>query len=271
MDFNTKNYLRHKLIKIKDLYVNKKYDALIKETTIYLNISPNELNVRFMRAKAYRYKGMFNEAIEDLKYNLTLNENAHSIVELYYIYYFLNMYEEALELLPDLYKNKYINATSLAVSEAVMKKKLGIPFKTRSNYAISQINNFSKEMTIEHIINSHQKELEGKSQFHSNVDINYLFNIVTENLKNSKKANTEEMLEVHYFAVSNIGIYNSVCNFIKVVVIPNTNNILSIYPVDNIFDSEFINLDYDRSILFKEDNKVKSLSRIDKFKQKYNM
>ena len=271
MDFNTKNYLRHKLMKIKNLYVNKKYDALIKESTSYLEISPNEVNVRFMRAKAYRFKGMFNESIEDLKYNLKLNDNAHSIVELYYIYYFLNMYKEALDLLPELYKNKHINATSLAVSEAVMKKKLGIPFKTKSNYAIEQINNFDKEKTIKHVINRHQTNIEGKSQFHSNININYLFEVLTENLKNSKKANIEEMLEVHYFAISNVGIYNNVCNFVKVVVIPNTNNIISIYPVDNIFDSEFTNLEYDRSKLVKEDNKVKSLSRIDKFKQKYNM
>ena len=101
--------------------------------------------------------------------------------------------------------------------------------------------------------------------------INYLFEILTANLKNSKKANIEEMLEVHYFAVSNIGIYNDVCNFVKVVVIPNTTNIISVYPVDNIFDSSFNNLEYDRSKLFKEENKVKKLSRIDKFNQKYNM
>ena len=152
-----------------------------------------------------------------------------------------------------------------------MKKKLGIPFKTKSNYAIEQINNFDKEKTIKHVINRHQTNIEGKSQFHSNININYLFEVLTENLKNSKKANIEEMLEVHYFAISNVGINNSVCNFVKVVVIPNTNNIISIYPVDNIYDSEFTNLEYDRSKLVKEDNKVKSLSRIDKFKQKYNM
>lgn len=272
MNYNTKSFLKYKLIKIKDLYINKKYDALIKEASAYLNISPNEINVRFMRAKTYRNKGMFKEAIEDLKYNLKFKDNAHSMAELYYIYYYLDMYKEALELLPQLYKNKYINATSLAVSEAVMKKKLGIPFKTKSNYAINQINNFDKQLSIEHIIAGHQKDVEGKSQFHSNVDVTYLFDMVTQNLKNSKKANIEEMLEIHYFAISNIGSdEHNVCNFVKVVVIPNTNNIISIYPIDNVYDSEFTNLEFDRSNLFKEDNKVKKISRIDKFKQKYNM
>lgn len=271
MSFNTKKQLISKMIKIKELYINKKYDAVIKEATSYLNVSANEMNVRFMRAKAYRHKGMFNESIEDLKYNLKLNENAHSIVELYFIYYFLNMYNEALELLPKLYENNYIKASSLAISEAVMKKKLGIPFKTRSNYVINQINNYNKENTINHVVENHQNEVEGKSQFHSNIDIDYLFEVLVENLKNSKKANIEEMLEVHFFAVSNIGLYNNVCNFVKVVLIPNTTNIISIYPVDTVYDSKFINLEYDRSKLFKEDNKVKNLSRVDKFKQKYNI
>jgi len=273
MDFNTKNFLRFKLIKIKNLYVDKKFDALIKESTDYLKISPNEVNVRFMRSKAYRHKGMFKEAIEDLNYNLSLDNNAHSIVELYYIYYFLNMYNEAIKLLPELYKNKYINATSLAISEAVMKKQLGIPFRTKSNYAIEQINNYNKEVTLNHIINNHQKEyIEEKSMFHNNVDINYLFEILTEKIKDSKKANIEEMLEVHYFAISNIGQdRHNICNFIKVIVIPNTNNIISIYPVNNIFDSNFINLECDRSKLFKEvENKVKTISRIDKFNNRYN-
>lgn len=271
MDFNEKNFLRLKAIKIKDLYVNKKYDSVIKESTSYLDIKPNEINIRFMRAKAYRFKEMFKEALEDLKYILKSNENAHSIVELYFIYYFLNMYQEALELLPELYKNKYIKPASLAISEAVMKKKLGIPFKTKGSYVINQINNFDKEFTIRHVVENHQGEIEGKSKFHNNVDINYLFDVVTENLKNSKKANMDEMLEIHYFAISNIGIYNNVCNFVKVVVIPNTTNIISIYPVDGVCDSKFINLEYDRSKLFKENNKVKKISRIDKFKQKYNM
>ncbi|MBQ2946681.1 MAG: hypothetical protein IJE04_02390 [Bacilli bacterium] len=268
MDFNTRNFLKSKFIKIKDLYVNRKYATLIKECTDYLNIYPNETNVRFMRAKAYRYKGMFKEAIEDLNYNLSLGENAHSIVELYYIYYFLNMYEEALNLLPELYKNKYINVSSLAISEAIMKKQLGIPFKTKSNYVINQINDFNKKDSLNHIINNHQKEyIEGKSMFYRNVDINYLYDILIKNLKNSKKANIEEMLEIHYFGVSNIGTNNyNVCNFIKVVVIPNTNNIISIYPIDTVYNLEFVNLENDRSKLFKEDKyKIKTISRIDKF------
>ena len=80
------------------------------------------------------------------------------------------------------------------------------------------------------------------------------------------------MLEIYYFGVSNVGyINNTNCNFIKVIVIPNTNNIISMYPT-NEADYNYIsniNIDYDK--LFERNNKVKIISRIDKFNKKYNI
>ncbi len=277
MKFNEKNEQKDRLIRIKNLYVNKKYDALIKEATIYLSITPNELNVRFMRSKAYRKKEMYEKAINDLNYNLSLGENDHSLVELYFLYYYLNMYEKALELLPRLYERRVIVATSLVISEIVMKKSMGMSVKTKeNNYVINQINNYDENIALKHI-SKHAANMPvisdtKSSRFNENLNLKYLYDIVTDNIKNSKKANVQEILEVHYFSVPNVGYsMNSVCHFIKVVVIPNTNKIISIYPIDNIYDSKFIHLDCDRDKLFKETQKVKTNSKIDKFKKRYNM
>lgn len=275
MNFNERNINKERFIKIKKLYNSNKYDALIKEATIHLSIIPNDINVRFMRAKAYRKKGMFKECMKDLKHNLSLGENAHSIVELFYLFYHLNMYKEAIELLPTLYNSKYMQPQSLVIPEMVMKKALKLPFKTRvDTYMIRQIENYSEENSLLHIKEHHEKtNLEkNKSQFNKNIDINYLFDSILENLKNSKKANIYEVLEVHYFSVPNIGYSNdNFASFIKVIVIPNTNKILDMYPIDDIEDAEYSNLVCDMTKLFKEIPKTKTISRIDKFNKRYNV
>lgn len=280
MSFNEKQYQKNMYLKIKDLYVNKKYKSLLKETTIYLNIFPNDMNVRFMRAKAYRYLNMFNEAISDLEYNNKLKYDHHTVVELFYIYYYLYRYEEALNLLPTLYNNKDIKPHSLLIAETIMKKELNIPIRNNDNcrwdYIKFQILNYDKEKAINHI-KKHLNKAEDNyqktmSHFKENLNLNYLYDLITNNLKNSNKTNNEEILEIYYFAISNIGVNSddTYCNFIKVVVVPKTNNIISIYPTIYV-DDDYINIidiDYDK--LFNRDNNVKQKSMIDKFNNRYN-
>ena len=80
------------------------------------------------------------------------------------------------------------------------------------------------------------------------------------------------MLEIYYFGVSNIGYINNInCNFIKVVVIPNTNNIISMYPTNEVDYNYISNLNIDYDKLFERNNKVKTISRIDKFNKRYNI
>ena len=53
-------------------HIYKKYSTFEKEATKYLNNYPSDVNLRFMRARAYRKLSKFNEAIEDLKYILVI-------------------------------------------------------------------------------------------------------------------------------------------------------------------------------------------------------
>ena len=67
---NNKLHLAHKYSDISRDYREKNYNRVIKEATEYLKNDPNNVNVRFMRAKSYRELEMFNEAICDLEYNV---------------------------------------------------------------------------------------------------------------------------------------------------------------------------------------------------------
>lgn len=263
-------------IRIKDLYLTKKYSTVEKETVKYLDRYPNDINVRFMRARSCRKLGKFNEAINDLKYILELGYNDHALLEIYFIYYYVNMYKEALDLLPLIYEKKPMNAYSISISETVMKKQLGLEIKlkkgSRCDYIRGQILSYSTEEAIAHLDKHINKTEENISYFNEGINIRYLFDIVRQNIDNTKKANTEEIMEIYYFGIGNIGsLNNTPCNFIKVVVIPNTKNIISMYPTNNVDYNFAINLDVDYNKLFKTKNKVKTMSRIDKFNKKYNI
>lgn len=265
---------------ISQLYFDKKYDTFISEATKYLQVHQNDIEMRFMRAKAYRKLNYFDEAIKDLKYILEIKVNNYALAELYFIYYYLNMYVEAIKLLPLVYETRCISAYSAYISELIMKKKLGISMKfkkgNKCDYITSQVTNYTVKEALNHITTNHSiigdngEANKEKSYFNDNINLEYLFQIIRSSIKNSKKVNKDEILEVHYFAVANVGVYNdNNCNFIKVIVIPNTNNIITMYPTNSIDDGNVSNLEFDGDLLFNKKQKIKTMSQIDKFNKRY--
>ena len=258
-------------------YKEKKYGEFIKKASKYLERMPSDVEMRFMRAKSYRKLDCFDEAIFDLKYILNHSLNQHALTELYYLYYYLNMYEEAIDLLPLIYKTKCINSYSVAISELVMKKQLGCATKPKEgykcDYIMSQVYDYKPELALQLLSNYTIEGNKDKSCFNNNINIDSLFNIVRENIKNSKKANVDEILEVHYFAIQNVGVYNDfICNFIKVVVVPGTDNIVTMYPAPTVDVKYLSNLycEYDKILKKNQSSRQKQISQIDKFNKKYN-
>lgn len=277
--FQERNYIKNIYLRAKELYSAKKYDIFVKESAKYLEIAPKDINMRFMRAKALRLLNRFEESIKELKFVLNLECDSYALAELYYIYYYLNMYNEAIELLPVIYKTKCINSYSVSISEMIMKKQLGMDIRAKKGdkcaYIRSQIFSYSTSSALDHIKSHLDETQDSSSSFNKDINLEYLFEVVRKNIKNSKKVNKEEILEIHYFGISNVGYYNDdICNFIKVVVIPNTDNIISMYPIlntDYSYKSDCpLNLDCDYEKLFnKPKSNVKNLSRIDKFNNKF--
>ena len=167
---------------IKQLYSEKKYKDVVSMADKYLKLdllSKNYThNIRLLRAKSLRYLGCFDEAISELQeLSKWDNDNLYSILDLFFIYYHLNRYEEALELLPILYGVEIINNHTLLIMELVMKTQLGIPVTyrkgTRSDYIKEQIVNYDSEKALEHIslhkYANYSKDVH--SRFNDNVDI----------------------------------------------------------------------------------------------------
>ena len=260
--------------KFKKLYIGKKYNTFEREATKYLEIYPDDIKMRFMRAKTYRKLNHFESAIEDLRYILELEINDHALTELFYILYYLNMYEDALSLLPLIYKRETINNNSLSIAEIIMKKALGknINNKNRENcdYIMSQALEYRENEAIDQIKERSVETDKNRSYYVENINLNYLFDIVKNNLNSKNKVNTIELLEIHYIGISNVGYHNNTpCNFIKIVTIPNTTNILTMYPTNDVDIDYVYNIEFDYNKLFNRGEKTKRLSQIDKFNNKY--
>ena len=275
--------LKNDFARIKNLYFNGEYKRFIKESSEYLEKDKDNVKMRFMRAKVYKKLEMFNEAIADLKYILSVdNKNNHALSELYFVLYQTKEYEEAMNLLPVVYSLRSIRPESLYTTELVMRKALNLPIDMKKgfhgDYVTDQLVSYDKNRAIEHVkahLYSNLNINSDISYFSQNIDIEALFEIVSKSLKTAKRVNTEEVLERYYFTISNIGIYNKEsCNYIKVVVEPNTNNIITMYPIVAVDYNYLSMLDCDDyKIIFKvcEKEKVKTLSRIDKFNMKYKV
>lgn len=266
---------------IKNLLKGKKYQALIKEANKFLILYPKELNIVFMKARALRALKEYEEAIIQLKYILSIEkENVYAIKELFYIYFNLSRYEEALKLLPLIYKTRCIDKSEAYTAEIIIRKNLNNLDESskklrKDSYTETQICNYDKGNAFCHILLAHSyknmnRNSKVKSYFSDDVNISYLFDLVKDSLKDSVKADVDSPVDVYFYYVSGVGTSNgSICNFIKAVTVPNTEDILTIYPVDSLFCKEINDLDCDYDKLFNRKYKVKNLSQIDKFNKRY--
>ena len=168
-------YQKETYIKIRDLFKDGKNKAVVKKATEYLELFPDDIHVRFMRSKCYRNLEMFDEAINDLKYNLNLELNEHSLASLYFIYYYLNRYEDALNLLLLIYETRCINAHSVSISELVMKKQLGMEVKVKdsvyNDYIKRQVLNYNEKEALNKVSSRETQISKNVSVFNDNINL----------------------------------------------------------------------------------------------------
>jgi len=292
--FEDRNYIKNMYSEVKKLFNKKNKEPFLRAATEYLILVPDDMLVRLLRANVYRNYKRFDDAISDLKYiidpinkvNLRFDDKSElgkqAFMELFYINYYLNNYNELLEMIPIVYETRCMTPYSVSICELVIKTnlKMGISVKKdmRNEYVKSQIINYNSENALNHIkdhlicdgIKSHTCFSEG-------INLEYLLQIVRSNLKRYERANINDTLQVNYFSIPNVGTSElGPCNFIKVISIPNTNNVVNIYPLLNQEYEEipYLECDYDKLFNKKIENeesqeKVKTKSQIDKFNKRF--
>lgn len=176
----------------------------------------------------------------------------------------LNRLQDAYDILDEAtnadYNDRY--SMKLILIRVYLEKYLNFESTVKINtYTAKQIQNYDKNLALEHI-KLHEIDVEEKEVhtiFSDNINVDELYDYCMLNI-NDDNYYKNTLFDTYILPYDNVGYDgDKSINFVKVVTITNTKQILSIYPYDNYSLNQI------------EKPKNKKISRIDKFNQKYGI
>lgn len=217
----------------------------------------------------------------DNKFKVQLEKNKHLKRKLIFNYLKLLTYQGRYEELYRFFLNYPLEIKNDLTSVIFYCKcKLGmINPNTRKKhfYLYRQIINYEESDFLCHIQKhtaDFNKDLDNpnSSIFNSEFPINQVIENIKNYIPSSKRLLTGFYEDTYVFKYDYCGRENNkITNFFKVVCFHDTNNIITMYPSLNCEELPYINLNYLIETTNKEIIKVKKLSQIDKFNQRYKL
>lgn len=227
--------------------------------------------IMFEWSKIEQISNNFDAAIKILYKLLNTKVKDAALEELVKIYINQEQYDLAYKFNNEILKLKvYKSRYNVANINAFLKYKLGIENdnNVKNIYFIKQLYSYNKEEVLNHI-SQHLDENEEKfthSVYCEDINIEQLYDYALEKINNLEpiEESMNDKYIIRYNRIVGMSIDNQPTDTIKIVVIPNTKNIITIYPVPAINNKVEMKNNYTSS-----KQKVKE-SQIDKFKRRYN-
>lgn len=202
------------------------------------------------------------------------------ILELYYINLKLGNYQTAYDYLPQVKAiNEKFEKNDMEVirlDELFLKQRLGLlekdePMDFKHSYLASQIANYSENRALEHILkhNSADYMKEEHSIIEDEIYIKGLFDRIKKLFETAVPLSVANFTNIYYFEYPDISKVFSKegypYKYLKVVAFSDTKKIITIYPIFSKERIEIVN-----SLKQEEKQKVKRMSQIEKFNNRYN-
>jgi len=156
------------------------------------------------------------------------------------------------------------------------KTKLGIPCHSkleRFTYLFKQISNYSEDRFLKHI----QKHMANFNQNQENPNefifvpdfpIDKVLAEVKRHIGSEKKLYSGFYEDLYVFKYNECGrVKNKLVNYFRIIALNGTDNFITMFPTDDCETLPHIDLNY---LVQEESPKIKRLSQIDKFRQRYN-
>ena len=180
--------------------------------------------------------GNFEEAEKNLKRSIIHTEAANKAksIKLVSIYLRQERYEEALELVEIVRKNSKGNPdlSGLGIVPTIIAKKTGkiLPKRNRT-YLENQVIEYRKEEALKHIKDNHCNNQGTTSNFSRNVDVDTLFDEIKLQMVEQNMV-FEDIFDIYTIDYPNAGynLENELVDQIRVVAIPGTKDIITMYP-----------------------------------------
>ena len=234
----------------------------------YANLKLGSLYIqKFDYAKAYEYLS---------KIDITQDEKIKN--EVYYylslIQFKLRCYDRSIKLIDTINKDfldiREINTLNRMKVYSMVKE--GIPFH-RDNYTYTekQILSYDEELAIDHIFDKHVDNNNYNSRFSETIDVRELFHNIGDKLDQKYKYGSCDM-DLYIIPYPKVGyspVHNKMINELEVITLPDSKQILSMFPVYYESDKGFCMESEDLDEYSNSKNKTKRLSAIEKFNKRY--
>jgi len=233
---NTKRLVNH-LKKVK--YINDSFKHQQRKIKILEN------NIVFCYCRLLSYKNKFEELYEFCKDNLDTIIDLKITILLLYCKSKLNILDEKL--------------------------------KDENKYLYGQIIEYKEDNFFEHIkehFADYNKDLDNPNSSIFSVDfpIDSIIETVKSHIPSDKRLFTGFFQDTYVFKYDYCGrVDNKTTNYFKVICFNNTKNIITMFPCSNCEELPCIDLNYINQNKNNENTKVKRLSQIDKFNQRYKL
>lgn len=267
--------------RISLLLKRNKRSTAISELSVYLENYPYDVNARTIYASILVSLGRIDE-VENIINNtvLTRRTSDRNIYELIKIKVKLlcyqNKYEEAYELFMDnasLFKEYLDDYYGTLI---FFEKKLGLETDASlfcHTYNCEQILSYSEDRALEHI-SKHvgDSELQTGSYFLSSFPLSKLYYELRDILpiKCDYNMHSNICTDVYLFNYDDCGReFSKSVDYIKVICIHDTNDILTMFPYRNSDNLPCIDYNFKCLTVSEDIPRVKKISQIDKFNQRY--
>jgi len=255
----------------------------------YLRNYPNDYSAYTYYTFLLIILGNFEEAesvLEDVQnsyvndYNFMKDKKKVDLMEKNIIFDTLKLlsYQERYEELFEFCQNHINEIKQLKLNslDFYCKQKLGIQCpedKVKLSYLINQIANYSESEFLEHIkkhLADYNQDLDvpNESIFGSDFTIAHVLEEVKKYIGSDKRLYSGFYENLYVFKYNGCGrVNNKLVDYFKIVVLHNTDHFITMFPATGCENLPYIDLNY----LIHEDSKpkMKKLSQIDKFNQRY--
>ena len=230
---------------------------------------PNEKSLFLIKIEITKFNILEAEKLIE---NISINESSELYIDYLYLKIIVKFRLNKISEFDELY-NKFINLDKKKTSEYIYEVNLlklivdsnnHRKFKKRTNYTYleNQAMKYSKSSALKHVIKHHVSDAY-VSYFNKEIDIENLFEMISTEFNNSLKI-CDEYQDKYIIDYPNVGydLDGNICNQLVVICIPNTYNIVTMFPKKG----DLIKIEKE----VKEKTKIyKRESQVDKFFRRY--
>lgn len=262
---------------IDELIHLKKYNLARREIYNLLEKYPNfhSLNKRTVILNHLLGDDYLN--VIHLEEAMENSESSKIRSSLFECYYYIHDYEKAFKLL-----DYFMDAASeeklkyYRIYELVLMKKLGIPITLldfeKEKYLASQVVDYSDKLFNNYLKGLVYKQKHNGIYINKKIDLKLLVSQIRIVLINSNRSKVLNYSDIYHFKCPNFATDSAgnAIDYIRVKVIPGTNDILRLYPIQEK-DVDILNpLAVEKKKEYTSLRKIKRKSQLEKFYSRYN-